>query len=82
MIRRKLNEALKEAMRAKAEPARTTIRQIDAAIKQADIDVARERGEQHIGEDEILVLLQNLMESRREAIALYNQGDRQDLVNK
>jgi hypothetical protein len=82
MIREKLSGALKEAMRAKAEPATTTIRMINAAIKQKDIDVARARGDQQISEDEILNLLQSLIKSRRESIELYKQGERQDLVSK
>jgi uncharacterized protein len=82
MIREKLTEALKEAMRAKAGPATTTIRMINAAIKQKDIDVARARGDQQIGDDEVLNLLQSLIKSRRESIELYKQGARQDLVDK
>ncbi|MGA7328280.1 MAG: GatB/YqeY domain-containing protein [Rhodomicrobium sp.] len=82
MIRSKLTEALKEAMRAKKEPATTTIRMINAAIKQKDIDVARGRGDQQIGDDEVLNLLQSLIKSRRESIQLYKQGERQDLVDK
>lgn len=82
MIREKLTGALKEAMKARAEPATTTIRMINAAIKQKDIDVARPRGEQQIGDSEILNLLQSLIKSRREAIELYKQGQRQDLVDK
>jgi uncharacterized protein len=82
MIREKLGGALKDAMRAKNEAATTTIRMINAAIKQKDIDVARGRGDQHINEDEVLNLLQSLIKSRRESIALYKQGGRQDLVDK
>src|SRR3974377_2343552 len=82
MIREKLTEALKEAMRAKAEATTTTIRMINAAIKQKDIDVARARGDERISEDEILNLLQSLIKSRRESIELYKQGGRQDLVSK
>jgi uncharacterized protein YqeY len=82
MIREKLTGALKDAMKARAEPATTTIRMINAAIKQKDIDVARPRGEQQIGDGEILNLLQSLIKSRREAIELYKQGNRQDLVDK
>jgi uncharacterized protein YqeY len=82
MIREKLTEALKEAMRAKAEAATTTIRMINAAIKQKDIDVARARGDERISEDEVLNLLQSLIKSRRESIELYKQGGRQDLVSK
>ena len=82
MIREKLTGALKDAMRARAEPATTTIRMINAAIKQKDIDVARPRGDQLITDDEVLNLLQSLIKSRRESVEMYKQGSRQDLVDK
>jgi uncharacterized protein YqeY len=82
MIREKLSTALKEAMKSKNETATTTIRMVNAAIKQKDIDVARSRGDQQIGEDEVLNLLQSLIKSRRESIILYKQGGRQDLAGK
>jgi len=82
MIRQKISEALKSAMRAKDEAQTTTLRMINAAIKQKDIDVARARGDEQIGEDEVLNLLQGLIKSRRESIELYKQGARQDLVDK
>ncbi len=82
MIREKLSTALKEAMKSKNETATTTIRMVNAAIKQKDIDVARSRGDQQIGEDEVLNLLQSLIKSRRESIVLYKQGGRQDLAGK
>lgn len=82
MIRDRIAEQLKTAMRAKNEPVTTTIRMVNAAIKQKDIDVARARGDEHISEDEILNLLQTLIKSRRESIEMYKQGARQDLVEK
>jgi uncharacterized protein YqeY len=82
MIRDKISQVLKDAMRAKDEVKTTTLRMVNAAIKQKDIDVARARGDQHISQDEVLNLLQNLIKSRRESIELYKQGGRQDLVDK
>lgn len=82
MIRDKISQVLKEAMKAKDEVKTTTLRMVNAAIKQKDIDVARPRGDQHIGPDEVLNLLQSLIKSRRKSIALYSQGGRQDLVDK
>jgi hypothetical protein len=82
MIRDRIAEQLKTAMRAKNEPVTTTIRMVNAAIKQKDIDVARARGDERISEDEILNLLQTLIKSRRESIEMYKQGARQDLVDK
>jgi uncharacterized protein YqeY len=82
MIRDKISQALKDAMRAKDEVKTTTLRMVNAAIKQKDIDVARARGDQHISQDEVLNLLQSLIKSRRESIEIYKQGGRQDLVDK
>jgi uncharacterized protein YqeY len=82
MLREKLSAAMKDAMRAKQEAALLTIRMINAAIKQKDIDVARPRGEQQIADEDILGLLQGLIKSRREAIEMFRQGNRQDLIDK
>ncbi len=82
MIREKISTALKDAMKAKDETKTTTLRMVNAAIKQKDIDVARARGDQLISEDEVLNLMQSLIKSRREFIELYKQGGRQDLVDK
>jgi uncharacterized protein len=82
MIREKITGVLKDAMRARDEAATTTLRMINAGIKQKDIDVARARGDQQISDEEVLNLLQGLIKSRRESIELYKQGARQDLVDK
>ncbi len=82
MIREKISQVLKESMKAKDEAKTTTLRMVNAAIKQKDIDVARARGDQHIGDEEVLNLMQSLIKSRRESIELYKQGGRQDLVDK
>ena len=82
MIREEISHALKDAMKARDEVKTTTLRMVNAAIKQKDIDVARARGEPQISEEEVLNLLQSLIKSRRESIELYKQGERQDLVDK
>jgi uncharacterized protein YqeY len=82
MLRDDITAAMKDAMRSKDEVALSTIRMINAAIKQKDIDVARKRGDERITDDEVLNLLQSLIKSRRESVELYAQGGRQDLVDK
>ena len=82
MVREKITAAMKEAMKAKSEAALLTIRMINAGIKQKDIDVARPRGDQQISDEEILSLLQGLIKTRREAIEMFRQGNRQDLIDK
>jgi uncharacterized protein len=82
MVREKISAALKDAMKSKNEPAVSTIRMMNAAIKQKDIDVARPRGDERIADDEVLSLLQALIKSRREAIEMFRQGNRNDLIEK
>jgi hypothetical protein len=82
MVREKISAALKDAMKSKNEPAVSTIRMINAAIKQKDIDVARPRGDERIADEEVLGLLQGLIKSRREAIEMFRQGNRDDLIRK
>ncbi|MBI1775724.1 MAG: GatB/YqeY domain-containing protein [Proteobacteria bacterium] len=82
MLRKRLSEALKEAMKARAERAVSTIRMILAQLKDRDI-AARPKGvSEGIGEDEINAMLQGMIKQRREAIPLFQQGGRQDLVDK
>ncbi len=82
MLRTRLNEALKEAMRAKNQRAVSTVRLILAALKDRDI-AARTRGvTDGIDEDEIMSMLQTMIKQRREAIELYEQGGRLELAEQ
>lgn len=82
MIRTRLNEALKDAMKAKDKQATSTLRLILAALKDRDI-AARSRGNSDgVGEDEILDLLQKMVRQGRDSIEMYQKGDREDLVEK
>ncbi len=82
MLRQQLNEAFKEAMRAKNQRAIATIRLIMAALKDRDI-AARSRGvTDGIDETEILSMLQTMVKQRREAIDLYEQGGRLELAQQ
>ncbi len=82
MLRQQLNDALKGAMLSKETRTVATVRLILAALKDRDI-AARPRGvADGIGDDEILQLLQSMIKQRRESIALYEQGGRQDLAGQ
>ena len=82
MLRQQFNDALKAAMLAKDTQTLSTLRMILAALKDKDI-AARPKGiADGIGDDEILALLQTMVKQRRESIALYVQGNRQDLADK
>ncbi len=80
MIRHRLNDALKDALRTNDQVAISTLRLIQAAIRDRDV-AARSRGNtEGVGEREILDLLRTMIRQRRESIALYEQGGRLDLV--
>jgi uncharacterized protein YqeY len=80
MLRDRLNEDLKIAVRNKDQRAVSTIRLILAALKDRDIS-ARERGES-VEETEILTMLQSMIKQRRDSIAMYEQGCRMDLAEQ
>jgi len=80
MIRQEINEALKQAMRAKDETAVSTLRLIIAAVKDRDIAARAKGNTDGVPDDEIRALLQTMVKQRRESIALYEQGGRLDLA--
>ncbi|WP_299437540.1 GatB/YqeY domain-containing protein [uncultured Rhodospira sp.] len=80
MLRDRLNEDLKLAVRNKDQRAVSTIRLILAALRDRDL-CARERGES-VSEQEILQMMQAMIKQRRESIALFEQGCRMDLAEQ
>ena len=82
MLRDRLNDALKDAMRAKETVAVSTLRLTLVALKDRDI-AARGKGQtEGIDEDEILEMLQKMVRQRRDSIELYEKGDRPDLAER
>lgn len=65
-------------MRAKDVPRRNTIRMVEAAIKNAEIE---KRGTE-LAESDILAILQRQVKQRRESIEQFTQGGRDDLAEK
>lgn len=80
-LRDAFTEQLKEAMKAGDKRRLGTIRLIQAALKDRDIE-ARGHGKERIGEDDILALLQKMIKQRQESAKLYEQGGRADLVQQ
>ena len=80
MLRQRLNEALKQAMKARDARTVSTLRLVLAALKERDI-AARPRGvADGVDEAEIVEMLHKMVRQRRESIALYEQGNRPDLA--
>lgn len=82
MLRARLNDALKMALKAQEKCAVSTLRLILAALKDREI-AARGKGESEaVGEDDILDMLQKMVRQRRDSIELFNQGGRPELADK
>lgn len=81
MLRTSINEALKEAMKARDERRVATLRMMNAAIKNADIE-ARGQGKPPLNEHDLLALFQKMIKQRQEAAELYEKGGRAELAAK
>jgi uncharacterized protein len=82
MLREAITERMKTAMRAKDARTLSTVRLIMAALKDRDIAARREGERPQIPDSEILRLLQSMVKQRRESIALYEKGNRPELVQQ
>ncbi len=80
MLRERLNDALKVAMKAKERRKVSTLRLILAALKDREIAVRSGGKDDGVGDDEILQLLAKMIRQRRESIRLYEEGGRVDLA--
>lgn len=82
MLRAKLSDALKDAMRAKDQRRVGTLRLILAALKDRDIAARKPDTRDGIPDSDIMSMLQAMVRQRRESIVLYEQGGRLDLVEQ
>jgi uncharacterized protein len=82
MLRKRLDEALKAAMRARDERATSTLRLILAALKDRDIAERGKGNPEGLSDEQALALLQSMIRQRQESIRLYEQGGRRDLVEQ
>jgi uncharacterized protein YqeY len=81
VIRDDINNDLKDAMKAKDERKVSTLRMVNSALKNADIE-ARGAGKPALGDAEALPLLQKMIKQRQESVELYKKGNRADLVKQ
>ncbi|MGU3667042.1 GatB/YqeY domain-containing protein [Methylobacterium sp. A49B] len=79
MLRARFTTEMKEAMKAGDKERLATIRMIQAALKDKDIE-ARGLGKEPISDEEILSLLQKMIKQRTESAGVYDQGGRPELA--
>jgi len=80
-LRQQLNDAMKEAMKAKDAKRLATVRLVLAALKDRDIAARTETSRDLLGDDEILSLLAKMIKQRDESAAAFDAGNRPELAN-
>ena len=80
-LRDEFTTRLKAAMIARDASLVSTLRMITAKVKDTDI-AARPKGGAQVSDDEVLAMLRTMVKSRRESVALYQQGSRPELAAK
>ncbi len=81
-MRERLQVAVKDAMRAKEAARLSTLRLINAAIKDRDIAVRGDGQDQGVSDGDILGILGKLVKQRQESARAYQDGGRSDLAEK
>ena len=81
MLRDDINNALKDAMKAGDARRVSTLRLVNSALKNADIE-ARGQGKGPLSDDELLSLLQKMIKQRQESVELYDKGGRKELADQ
>ena len=76
-IREQILADIKEAMKAKDEFKRDTLRTLNAALKQVEVDQRIE-----MTDEVVLPLLQKEIKKRADSVELYLKGEREDLAKK
>src|SRR6056297_1279128 len=81
-LRERIGAGLKEAMREKDATRLSTLRLINAAVKDQDI-AARAKGQNDgVGDPEVLAILGRMVRQRQESARAYEEGGRLELAEK
>ncbi|HEY0213395.1 MAG TPA: GatB/YqeY domain-containing protein [Paenirhodobacter sp.] len=81
-MRERLAVALKDAMKAKEADRLSTLRLINAAIKDREIALRAQPDATGVGDAEILAILGKMVKQRQESARAYEEGGRLELAEK
>lgn len=81
-LRTRIATDLKQAMKDKAVERLSTLRLVNAAIKDKDIDARAEGNEDGVGDAEVLAILGKMAKQRMESARAYEEGGRLDLAER
>ena len=76
-LKAKLTEDMKAAMKAKDSATLSTIRLVNAAIKQFEVDERTEADDA-----KVQAIISKMIKQRKESAAIYHEAGRQDLADK
>ena len=81
-LRDRLSVSLKDAMKAKDATRLMTLRLINAAIKDRDIDARSEGVDSGVSDHDLLAILSKMVKQRQESARAYVEGGRLELAEK
>lgn len=81
-LRTRVADALKVAMKAKDTQRLSTLRLINAAIKDRDIAMRGEGHEEGVGDSEVLQILGKMVKQRIDSAQAYEEGGRLELAEQ
>ncbi|MEH6830595.1 GatB/YqeY domain-containing protein [Sulfitobacter sp.] len=81
-LRTRIATDLKQAMKDKAAERLSTLRLVNAAIKDKDIDARAEGNDDGVGDAEVLAILGKMAKQRLESARAYEEGGRLDLAER
>lgn len=82
MLRARLTEALKTAMKAREDRTVSAVRLVLAKLKERDIEARAKGNMSGISDEEMVSMMRGMIKQRRESIELYQKGGRPELAQK
>jgi uncharacterized protein YqeY len=76
-LRDQINDDVKSAMRAGDARKRDALRLLTAALKQKEVDERKD-----LADADVVAIIEKMIKQRREAVAQFRQGARDDLAEK
>lgn len=81
-VRERIAAALKDAMKSREADRLSTLRLINAAIKDKEIALRGDGGEGSVGDAEVMTILGRMVKQRQESVRAYEEGGRLELAEK
>tara|TARA_R110002020_G_scaffold89753_1_gene219178 strand:- start:914 stop:1408 length:495 start_codon:yes stop_codon:yes gene_type:complete len=81
-LRTRISDSMKQAMKEKAADRLSTLRLVNAAIKDKDIAARATGSDEGVSDDEVLAILGKMAKQRAESARAYEEGGRLDLADR